>query len=229
MRRPSALMLAVGAGAAALACGRHLRSHARGVDAPGGILMGDAVSYDTATGLLLGSFFESIAADVAARLSPGARILEIGCGPGHLSIRLARRGMEVTGLDLDPEMIERARVNASRKASAGRLPTFVVGDVAALPFEANSFDAIVSTLSMHHWADPAVGLAEIARVLHPDGRAFVWDIRPGAVPLHREAPDPVEHVHEAPLRLVDARPWRWPWRFRLTERIELAPLDRSAS
>jgi ubiquinone/menaquinone biosynthesis C-methylase UbiE len=137
--------------------------------------------------------------------------------------------MEVTGLDLDPEMIERARANASRKASAGRLPTFVVGDVAALPFEANSFDAVVSTLSMHHWADPAVGLAEIAQVLHPDGRAFVWDIRPGAVPLHREAPNPVEHVHEAPLRLVDARPWRWPWRFRLTERIELAPLDRSAS
>ena len=53
------------------------------------------------------------AAAVAA--PDGARVLEVGCGPGHLSIRLARHhGLDVTGLDLDPAMVERARVNAGR-------------------------------------------------------------------------------------------------------------------
>jgi SAM-dependent methyltransferase len=48
-------------------------------------------------------------------------VLEVGCGPGHLSIRLARQpGLDVTGLDLDPAMIERARANADRAGSATR-------------------------------------------------------------------------------------------------------------
>jgi cyclopropane fatty-acyl-phospholipid synthase-like methyltransferase len=83
---------------------------------PGGILIGDAVVYDALSHrLLLGSLFGRIAADVAAVAPDGARVLEVGCGPGHLSIRLARpHGLDVTGLDLDPAMIERARANADR-------------------------------------------------------------------------------------------------------------------
>jgi SAM-dependent methyltransferase len=96
-----------------------------------------------------------------------------------------------------------------------------VVDVAALTFPDGSFDLVISTLSLHHWADPAVGLAEIGRVLRPGGRALVWDFRPGAVPLHRHVPDPVQHARGAPLRVASAAPWRWPWRFSLTRRIEL--------
>src|SRR5450756_1433321 len=99
----------------------------------------------------------SAASDVYKR-----QVLEVGCGPGHLANLLAAtRGFEVTGLDLDPEMVERARVNAQRAANGdGREATFVVGDVAALPFGDASFDLVVSTFSMHHWSDPAAGLQQ---------------------------------------------------------------------
>ena len=153
----------------------------------------------------------------------GVRVLEVGCGPGHLSIRLARQhDLDVTGLDLDPAMIERARANANRAGEGfGRLPSFLVGDVASMPFPEGSFDLVVSTFSMHHWADSAAGLAEIDRVLRPGARALVWDFRQGFLPFHARMPDPVEHARGAPLRLVGATPWRWPWRFNLTRRIEL--------
>lgn len=190
----------------------------------GGILIRDTALYDALSHrLLLGSLFERIAGDIAAGASDGARVLEVGCGPGRLSILLARQhGLDVTGLDLDRAMIERARANATYSAGrGGDEPSFLVGDVASLAFPDRSFDLVVSTLSMHHWADPAAGLAEIARVLRPGGRALVWDFRAGPVPLHGRMPDPVEHAHGSALRVVSATLWRWPWRFRLTRRVEL--------
>ena len=191
--------------------------------------MGDAVAYD-AMGhrLVLGSLFRSIAADVAAVAPDGARVLEVGCGPGHLSIQLARQhGLDVTGLDLDPAMIERARANANRAGDGDdRSPSFLVGDVASLSFPDGSFDLVVSTLSMHHWAEPTAGLAEIGRVLRPGARVLVWDFRLG-LPLHAHLPDPVEHTYGSPLRVMSAPPWRWPWRCNLTQRIELVRANSS--
>ena len=230
------LLGAVAASAAVVAVVRHGRGAAKARKVPGGILIGDAAAYDEMSRLFLGSLFGPIAADAAATaeatalaIAPdGARVLEVGCGPGHLSIRLARQhGLDTTGLDLDPAMIERARANADRAGEGfgrlppARLPSFLVGDVASLPFPNGSFDLIVSTMSMHHWADPAAGLAEIARVLRPGARALVWDFRAGHVPLHGELPDPVEHTRDTPLRVVSATPWRWPWGFSLMQRIEL--------
>ena len=79
--------------------------------------------------------------------------------------------LDVTGLDLDPAMIQRARENAARRGDGdGRTPSFLVGDVASLALPDESFDLVVSTLSMHHWADSRAGLAEIRRVLGQDGR-----------------------------------------------------------
>jgi ubiquinone/menaquinone biosynthesis C-methylase UbiE len=199
---------------------------------PGGIIIGDAVVYEALSRLVLGSLFGRIAADVAAVAPDGARVLEVGCGPGRLSIRLARQhGLEVTGLDLDPAMIARANANADRLGDGeGRRPSFLVGDVATLAFPDGSFDLVVSTLSMHHWADPAAGLAEIGRVLRPGGRALVWDFRPGVRPhpfgpRHAHMPDPVDHTHGSRLRVANATSWRWPWRFQLTQRIELVRAD----
>jgi ubiquinone/menaquinone biosynthesis C-methylase UbiE len=218
------------AAAAAAAVVRHCRGAATGHKAPGGILIGDAVAYDQVSRLLAGSLYGRIAADVAAAAPAGARVLEVGCGPGHLSIRLARRhGLDLTGLDLDPAMIERARANAAHQGNGDqRGPSFLVGDVAALAFPDRSFDLVVSTLSMHHWADPAAGLAEIGRVLRPGGRALIWDFRPGARPFHAHLPDPVQHTRGTPLQVASAAPWRWPWRFSLTQRIELARPGDSA-
>jgi hypothetical protein len=65
---------------------------AMGRKVPGGILIGDAAFYDALSHrLLLGSLFERIAADIAAHTPEDARLLEVGCGPGRLSILLARR------------------------------------------------------------------------------------------------------------------------------------------
>jgi SAM-dependent methyltransferase len=231
MGRPRRLVLLLAAAAAAAAVVRHGRG-ATGRPVPGGILIGDAATYDVLSRLLLGRLVGRIAADVAAVGPRGARVLEVGCGPGRLSIRLAgRHGLDVTGLDLDPAMIRRARANADRRGNRDqRRPSFLVGDVASLAFPDRSFDLVVSTLSMHHWADPTAGLAEISRVLRPGGRALVWDFRPGVRPhpfgpRHAHLPDPVQHAYGAPLRVVAATPWRWPWRFTLTQRIELVRAD----
>jgi ubiquinone/menaquinone biosynthesis C-methylase UbiE len=236
MIRPRNLAILAGAAAVAVAVLRHGRRAARGHTVAGGILIGHAGVYDTLTRLLLGPLYRRIAADVAAAAPDGAQVLEVGCGPGHLSIRLTRHhGFDVTGLDLDPAMIARAQANTDRAGNrGGRHPSFLVGDVAALAFPDRSFDLVVSTLSMHHWADPAVGLAEISRVLRPNARALVWDLRPGVRPhlfgpRHAHIPDPLEHTRNARLRMVKATPWPWPWRFRLTQRIELVRADSSPS
>ena len=179
--------------------------------------------YDVLSRILLGARYRSIADEVAATVPPSAAVLEVGCGPGHLSIGLARdHGLDVTSVDLDPDMIARARANAERtRAADGREPRFVVGDVAALPFSDGSFDLVVSTFSMHHWSDPRAGLIEIARVLRPGGRALIWDFRTGLRLFHSHVPDPAAQVHATPLELVSVRPWRWPWRLTLAQRLEL--------
>jgi len=236
MVQPRKLVFLAGAAAAALAVLLHGRHAAQGHQAPGGILIGDADVYDDLSRFLLGPFRARIAADVAAVAPEGARVLEVGCGPGHLSVQLAgQHRLEVTGLDLDPAMIARAQANTDRPANrGGRRPSFLVGDVAALAFPDGSFDLVVSTLSMHHWADPAAGLAEIGRVLRPNARALIWDFRPGVRPhlfgpRHAHIPDPVDHTHGSRLRVVKATPWPWPWRLQLTQRMELVRADRSAS
>jgi SAM-dependent methyltransferase len=226
--RTCVIMLGAVAVGGAVVVGRHTHG-AMGRKVPGGILISDAAFYDALSRLLLGSLFEGIAADIAAHTPEDARLLEVGCGPGRLSILLARRyGLDVTGLDLDPAMIQRARANAERSGRGGeRRPSFLVGDVSSLALPDGSFDVVVSTLSMHHWADPTAGLTEIGRVLIPGGRALMWDFRGGRVPLHGRLPDPVEPVHDSPLQVARATPWRWPWRLTLTRRIELIHAARA--
>jgi SAM-dependent methyltransferase len=227
VRAIAVLAAAAAAAAVAIAAVRH-RGGALDRRVPGGIVIANPGAYDALSHrLLFGSLFGPIAADVAAVAPVRGRVLDVGCGPGHLSIRLAReRGLEVTGLDIDQAMVERARANAERVgADDGNRPSFLVGDVASLPFPDGSFDLVVSTLSMHHWDDPSAGLAEIARVLSPDGRALIWDLRRGLLRIHLRAPDPVEAAGRSPLRVVSAVPWKWPWRFRLTQRIELIRAD----
>ena len=207
------------AAVAAAALVLHRRSGSLGQPVAGGVLIADAAAYDRLTGWLLGSFYDSIAADIAATLPAGASVLDVGCGPGHLTSRLAALGFDATGIDLDPAMVERATARGGGHYGAA--------DVASLPFDDGVFDLVVSTLSMHHWTDVHAGLAEIARVVRPEGRVLVWDLRRGA-PLHAHAPDPTEAMHGAPLDVVGARPWRWPGPLSFVQRIELQPGVASA-
>jgi SAM-dependent methyltransferase len=135
-----------------------------------------AGSYDALVAAVLEGFYARVAREVAAA-HPGGKLLEVGSGPGRLAVRLAREapGITLTGVDISAAMVERA---ARRAAGAGlsERVRFEVGDVAALPLSDGEFDGVVSTLSLHHWSDPAGGLAEIHRVLKPGGEARIYDL-----------------------------------------------------
>jgi SAM-dependent methyltransferase len=194
-----------------------LRARRQAMPREGGVLIADAPLYDRVAGWLLGSFYTGIANDVAVVAGPGARVLDVGCGPGHLVERLVDRGFAVSGIDLDPAMIARADRRLGSRAD------LVAADVASLPFADGSFDLVVSTLSMHHWADHQGGLAEIGRVLAPGGRVLVYDLAGAHVPLHGHVHGPAHHVDGSALELVAETRWRWPGPVSLVRRVEARP------
>ena len=119
-----------------------------------------------------------------AGIIPGERILDVGCGPGRLALTVGTvtgAGGEVCGLDPAPEMIALARGKATHLGARVR---FDVGVIEALPYPALYFDAVLSTLMLHHLPDELKrrGLTEIYRVLKPDGRIVAVDF--GATPAH---------------------------------------------
>jgi len=132
--------------------------------------------YDLFFSTALDGFYQRIARRVTETMTNG-KALDVGCGPGRLSLHLARTtpGLAVTGIDISPDMIALARRRAAAVNLKDRLD-FQVADVGSLPFPENEFDLVVSTLSMHHWPDPVRGLAEIRRVLKPTGRAYIYDL-----------------------------------------------------
>jgi len=115
-----------------------------------------------------------------ARVSPGEKVLDVGCGTGTLTIMakgaVGRRG-EVCGIDPAPEMIDVAR----RKAARARMEVdFRVGLVESIPFADGSFDAVLSSFMVHHLPEEVKvkGFREVRRVLRPGGRLLVMDIEP---------------------------------------------------
>ncbi len=185
--------------------------------------MPDPRAYDVASRWLLGPVYERICRSIIVEAPAGAAVLDIGCGPGHLGIRLARRagrgtaepGLRVVCADLDPAMIARAEANAELAFAAGDpgRPEFTVADVAALPFPDRSFDIVVSSFSLHHWSDPATGLTEVHRVLRPGGTALIWDIAGLPRRLEVGAPGPAQAGVDGPFGQV-----------RVGERWGLGPL-----
>jgi ubiquinone/menaquinone biosynthesis C-methylase UbiE len=110
------------------------------------------------------------------RLRRGLRVLEVGCGAGDDVRTIARRigpGGHVLGIDASPPTV----AEATRRSQGRNLPVaFQVGDALALDVPDASFDRCrAERLLMHVDGEPAVVLAEIARVLRPGGRAVVFD------------------------------------------------------
>lgn len=105
-------------------------------------------------------------------LKRGARILDAGCGAGLTSLELLKKGFVVVGIDVSKNMVDLARKNCAKVGLKGKA-TFQVGDVEALSFEDDSFDAVIGMglieyLKWDRWA-----LQEIYRVLKPDGFLIV--------------------------------------------------------
>jgi ubiquinone/menaquinone biosynthesis C-methylase UbiE len=111
-----------------------------------------------------------------ARLAPGMRVLDAGCGAGAASIPAAAvvgpRG-QVTGIDLAETMLARARRHA--QAADLRQVTFQRADAVAPPFKPGSFDAVLASLVVYLLPGPAAALARWRALLRPGGRlAFSW-------------------------------------------------------
>ena len=102
-----------------------------------------------------------------AGVKPGERVLDVGCGTGVVAVTAARAGAHVTGLDLTPVLLERAKENAS---IAGVEVGFIEGDAEHLPFADTSFDVVLSQLGHMFAPQPDIALAEMLRVLRPGGR-----------------------------------------------------------
>ena len=98
----------------------------------------------------------------------GQRVLDCATGTGDLAIRFRDAGADVVGIDFTPEMIELARA----KAPAIR---FEVADVTSLPFSNDSFDIASIGFGIRNVANPAKGIAEMARVVRPGGRVVVLE------------------------------------------------------
>lgn len=191
MPRWSGLAITVAVGGLLVAgrgrIGRFLRTvdQRAGVFAPRG-----AGLYNAVAPAILRPLYRRVADDVVtepalAGMPEISAVLEIGSGPGELAIEIARRlpGGEVVGIDLAAPMIDRA-LQRVRAAGVERSVRFQLADAAALPLAEASFDVVVSTLSLHHWSDPAAVFAEIGRVLRPGGIALIYDLRPFVYTRH---------------------------------------------
>ncbi|KLU61118.1 demethylrebeccamycin-D-glucose O-methyltransferase [Peptococcaceae bacterium CEB3] len=125
--------------------------------------------YDTAEGHIVGRIEEET---IYSCLEPrtGLKLLDIGCGTGRYSISLASMGLEVTGVDVSPAMLEKAQAKATE---AGVSISFMGADALRLPFDDETFDLVLSVDSMEWVPDFRAALQEAFRVLKTGGRFVV--------------------------------------------------------
>jgi len=103
-------------------------------------------------------------------LAPNANVLDVGCGSGWLSRRLAKMVPEgrVVGMDVSDEMIRIARRNSNDHDNL----LFVTGEVAEIPWHSHFFSHAISVESSYYWPNPAAGVKELFRVLREGGSAW---------------------------------------------------------
>src|SRR5512133_161269 len=115
-------------------------------------------------------------ATVHAVVEPGDRVLDAACGTGDLAIVAAKAGATVTGLDFSEKMLQRAR---RKKPDL----EWIQGDLLALPFEDDTFDAATVGFGVRNVSDLPGSIAELRRVLRPGGRLGILEITRPRGPL----------------------------------------------
>ncbi len=113
---------------------------------------------------------------------PGQRLLDVGCGNGTAPIHLATTfGLEVTGVDIDPEQIQTAVAESTNLAAT----RFLVADAIDLPFADGEFDLVYTNKTTHHIREWQQALTEMTRVLKPGGHLLYTDF---VAPFGRRLP-----------------------------------------
>lgn len=136
-------------------------------------------SFEKQTGLFVGedSPFARRPASALAwlePLDPDMIVLDVACGAAHAAEQVAPRVRQVVGVDLTPSLLE---LGADRLRQAGITNVVLQeGNAAALPFVDASFDLVVCRGALHHFADAAGAVAEMARVCRPGGRVVAADM-----------------------------------------------------
>lgn len=128
--------------------------------------------YQTARGRFIDQV-ETAAALPWLTASPHGQVLDAGCGTGNFSLKLARMGYEVTGIDISPDMLDIARSKAIRSGYSIR---FLKMDLTGLDFPDHSFDKVLSMAAWEFVPDPQRGFAELWRVLKPGGSLIIGTI-----------------------------------------------------
>ena len=120
------------------------------------------------------SEFRQLAARIAAIVPAAGSVLEVAPGPGFLSIELAKRGLQVSAVDISKTFVEIACKNA---AAEGLKVRFQLGNAAALPVDDASVDFVVCRAAFKNFSEPVKAMAEMRRVLRPGGTAMLMDMR----------------------------------------------------
>jgi ubiquinone/menaquinone biosynthesis C-methylase UbiE len=105
-------------------------------------------------------------------------VLEIGPGPGYVGLEWLKqtRGTRLTALEISPDMIAMAKKNTQEYGMSDRWE-IVEGSGYKIPADEGLFDAVFTCGSLHEWSAPEQTFNEIFRVLKPDGRYFIGDLR----------------------------------------------------
>lgn len=119
-------------------------------------------------------------ADIVRRRA-GGRVLDMGCGGGHVAYQAAPYAREVVASDLSKDMLAAVEKQAAERGLAN-IVTQQCG-AEALPFTAGSFDLVMTRYSAHHWRHFPAGIAEARRVLSSEGRAVFADVVTPGDPL----------------------------------------------
>lgn len=129
-----------------------------------------------------------------AQARPGSRALDLCCGTGDITAALAWRGVETTGLDFSPQMLEVAKMRSQKSEArsqnknpqaASRKPQFIEGDAQRTPFPENSFDIVTVGYGLRNLTSWERGLEEMRRVARPGARIIVLDFGKPANALWR--------------------------------------------
>ena len=110
---------------------------------------------------------------ISGHTEAGAKVLEVAPGPGYLSIELAKRGFDVTGVELSEDFVAIEKRNA---AEAGVSVDFLQGNASALPLTDGAIDFVICSAAFKNFSEPLKALQEMHRALKPDGTALVIDM-----------------------------------------------------